>query len=105
VTEGHHQEWNLRLEIRSNQAARVDLQKKGLLSHAYGRRGRGDTIKLLEHPKASTTKRRGRLLRGRGNDPGYGNNVEDEKQWAIRSQVLRGTTNLSIVPRWMQFTD
>jgi hypothetical protein len=37
---------------------------------------------------------------GQGNDPGYGKNVEDV-QWTIRSQALRGASELLRV----QFTD
>lgn len=46
-----------------------------------------NTIKLREHPKASSTKRYLKKYRGQGNDLGYGKNDEDV-QWAICSQVL-----------------
>ena len=37
----------------------------------------GDTVKLREHPKASSTKRRSKERRGQVNDLGYGDNDED----------------------------
>ena len=58
----------------------------------------GDTVKLREHPKASSTKRRSKELRGQVNCLGYGKNDED----ATMGNPQPSPKGDSL---WMQFTD